>query len=309
MFEMSVLEEKRKVYLWKLYPLLNKNVAAPGENIQVTLYIENPNNFYIYISEVLIEIPQANLYWKLNTQIQRPPFTRYFLASANLQLPINLIGHQFLRFKLSTWQFDSIEQKWKYLGLIETDGYHQFWMLPTPRYRAFVSRSNRNYDKPIVEPVVRMIQEWGFETFTVEINIFEKEPFKLPYQIKEEIIKADCLIAIATPRDLSALDGMWKTLTWLDNEVALAFGHKKPILLITDIILKLEGLISLPVLPLVQFSPFDMGKLYFDLCDVMPHFREWIRTHKEKEFYSALLDFIGKASVGFLAGYLFKEEN
>lgn len=166
----SILEE-RKIYLWKIYPLLNKNVAAPGEDIQVNLDIENPNNSYIYISEVLIEIPQANLYWKLNAQTQVPPFTRCFLASVNLQLPINLTGQQLLGFKLSTWQFDGLDQKWKHSGLIETNGYHSFWMLPSPRYKAFVSRSNRDYDKPIVEPIVRMIQEWGFETVTVGINI------------------------------------------------------------------------------------------------------------------------------------------
>jgi len=75
-----------------------------------------------------------------------------------------------------------------------------------PTYRAFISRSNRDEDKPIVEPIISFVQLWGFKTYTVGINVFENNPDNITKRIKNEIMKSDCLIGIATKSDLSALD-------------------------------------------------------------------------------------------------------
>jgi len=55
-----------------------------------------------------------------------------------------------------------------------------------------------------------MIREWGFETVTVgvEVKVPEEEVART---VEEEIKKADALIAIATPRFLDALTGLWRT--------------------------------------------------------------------------------------------------
>ena len=56
----------------------------------------------------------------------------------------------------------------------------------------------------IGDPIVEMIKEWGFETVTVGIEVKVPEE-EVPQKVREEIKKADALIAIATPRYMDYL--------------------------------------------------------------------------------------------------------
>lgn len=110
----------------------------------------------------------------------------------------------------------------------------------------FVSRGLRQEDKAIGDPIVEMIREWGFETVTVGIEVKVPEE-QVIQKIREEIRKADALIAIATPRYIDALTGIWKTLEWLHAEVGIAFGIDKPLL-----IQKTEGFLWVDYLPILK---------------------------------------------------------
>lgn len=289
--------------IWKLYYLPDRNVAFPGESVCITVDLKNCIDQYLYISNIAVEIPWFKNPWTVEKDLRISPNAREHLISFDLPVPPHIIGRQNIRVGVDTWRYDSDLRNWLNIGQLFAHPPMPVWMMSLPRYRAFISRSNRDYDKPVVEPIVRMIQQWGFQTVTVGINVFETYPKRISNSILSEIVKADCLIGIATPRDLSALDGFWKTLTWLHSEVTMAFTVDKPILLIVDESVKLEGLLAQEFPPKVRFSEWDLGKLYHDLSYIMPGFREWIGNKKREGFNKALQDIItGVAVGGFLVG-------
>jgi len=114
---------------------------------------------------------------------------------------------------------------------------------PTPFYRVFVSRGLSVEDRAIGDPIVEIIREWGFETVTVGIEVKVPDN-QVPQAVREEIRKADAVIAIATPRYLDALTGLWRTLEWHHGEVGIAFGIDKPLLILKDKRTSLGGLPS-----------------------------------------------------------------
>lgn len=144
--------------------------------------------------------------------------------------------------------YEYINNSWLDVGYYQSDKQYFISVYPRPLYRVFVSRGLRAEDRVIEDrvigdPIVRMIREWGFETVTVGVEV--KVPEELvPQKVKEEIMKADALIAIATPRFLDALTGLWRTLEWLHGEVGVAFGVNKPLLILKDKRVSLGGLPS-----------------------------------------------------------------
>lgn len=117
------------------------------------------------------------------------------------------------------------------------------------------------------------------------------------------LYKADCLIAIATPRDFSGIDFMLRTFTWLHGEAGMAFLANKPILVFVQEGIRLEGLVASEAFPKLWFSPLGIVELYYSLPYVMPAFRQWIADAKREEFLKSLVDLVGKAGLGLLIGY------
>ena len=62
--------------------------------------------------------------------------------------------------------------------------------------------------------------------------------------IRGGVLNSDCLIAIATPRYLDALSGVWRTFPYLHNEVGIAFGREFPMLILLDRRVAIDGLPS-----------------------------------------------------------------
>ncbi len=118
-----------------------------------------------------------------------------------------------------------------------------------------------------------MIREWGFDTITVGIEVEVPEE-EVPLRVREEIKRADALIAIATPRFGDALTGLWRTLEWLHGEVGIAFGVDKPLLILKDKRVSLGGLLSYLSgaghIPYIEFDPYNLEELKLKLSTVMP---------------------------------------
>lgn len=289
--------------IWNLYYLPDKKVISPGETLHIRLDLHNPTTQYLYISDIAVDIPWLRKPWCIQPKQIVAPNERRNLVSFNLPIPDHVVGRREIRFHLQTFQHDSAFQRWLLPQWISSKPPMEIWTVCLPRYRAFVSRSNRECDKPVVEPIVEMIQQWGFETKTVGINIFEEEPERISKLILTEIVRADCLIGIVTPRDLSALDGFWKTFTWLASEASMAFTMDKPIFLIVDKMISTEGFIAQKHLPKVSFFQLDLPRLYADLCCMMPGFRKWIENRKRTEFFRALQNVIsGEVEKAFVLG-------
>jgi hypothetical protein len=193
-----------------------------------------------------------------------------------IQLPIpNVLEGQYeVEVSFDTWVWNIELKSWQNLGKITPDRREQFSIIHIPRFRVFISRSNHDVDRPIVETIISIIQQWGFDTHTVGINEIEKEKDKVPKRIIQEIMKSDCVFAIATPRDISSIPALFRTLTWLHNEVSFSYIAHKPTLLIADESVLLDGLIGTQEIPAIKYSSCDLYTFLLRLNDLMPVIRK-----------------------------------
>jgi len=247
----------------------------------------------IYVSKIGAQFDwQADNWYVNDSNVYIPPNSSKYLSFLDFNIPTNIVGKRTCQFGVEIHEKDPMLD-WRNKGII--------WFEPTsinvtviPRYRCFVSRSNREENKLMVEPFVNRIQDWGFDTYTVGINVFadlgkEKEV------IRAEIEKADCLIGIATKRYQAWVNGYaWKTLEWLHDEVSIAYGLRKPILIIKEEDLELGGLPT--KLSFISFSPHNINEGLRKLDNCMLQFRRQIESKKSGELFGNL----GKLAVGAL---------
>ncbi|MBL7198040.1 MAG: hypothetical protein ISS47_08065 [Candidatus Omnitrophica bacterium] len=291
---------------WQIFYTLNKSVISTGDNVILNLDIYNPDKkCYLYIGDISLRGPK-NLNYVYNVKILVSPDTRQNLAVLEVPIPLKAKGEIEIKLYVDTYKVtykdDSSEiDKFEDLGTLVRKGSIKFQVSPTPCYRAFVSRSIDAIDKPIVEPIVKMVQDWGFETSTVGINSFV-EPHRDPGdKIIEDIIKSDCLVAIATIRDQSAFTGFFSTLEWLHTEVAWAYVANKPILLIVDSSINLEGVLRQKRWPVIPFSNNELKKLQYELDEILPQFRLAVEGRKTEQLKSFIQSIQQQAARG---GYL-----
>lgn len=237
--------------IWNISYNLNKTVICVGDKVILSLDIHNPDaEFYMYIDSVSLKGPKSfNYDYEVKSLVS--PNSKQNLSILEVSIPIDIKGEvemklyvdtSRLTFKANSSEVDKFEK----LGTLVRKGPIKFQISPMPCFRAFVSRSIHDVDRPMVEPIVKMVQDWGFETNTVGINIntFNEKHRDPSDVIVGEIIKSDCLIAIATIRDQSAFTGLYSTLQWLHSEVSFAYMQQKPVLLITDNRIDLKGILG-----------------------------------------------------------------
>lgn len=262
--------------VWYLRITFDRKVAYPGEGLFASAIIKNPNLYPIFIS---------SCYWYFTCYPEHSPGIKKInkiippqdsIAVPPWQLPIPNVpeGQYEAEVSFDTWIWNVKLENWQKLGKITPDRREPFFIIHTPRFRAFISRSNHDVDRPIVEPIISIIQQWGFDTHTVGINEIEKEENKIPERIIQEITKSDCVFAIATPRDVSSIPALFRTLTWLHNEVSFSYMAQKPTLLIADEQVLLDGLIGTQQIPTIKYSSKDLHTFLLRLNDLMPVIRK-----------------------------------
>lgn len=281
---------------WIIRWNFDKEVYNPGESALASFWLENTGDTYLYLSELKLDF-DFGTYNLENIGGMIPPRANKFLGNVRLLLPKNVVGRRIFTIKYRMYEY--INDNWIDLGYHQSDKQY-ISVYPTPFYKVFVSRGLRVEDRAIGDPIVEMIREWGFETVTVGIEVKVPDD-QVPQAVREEIRKADAVIAIATPRYLDALTGLWRALEWHHGEVGIAFGIDKPLLILKDKRTSLGGLPSyltnLKQAPIIEFDPYNLDELRAGLSTIMPGFREWIETKRRQEFFDAL----GKIIIGGLA--------
>lgn len=272
--------------IWYLRTTFDRKVAYPNETLFASATIMNPNSYPIFIEacywyftcypDHLPGIKEINKVIPPGDSTSVPPW----------QLPIPNVpeGKYEAEVSFDTWIWDISLNNWENLGKVSPDRREPFFIIHTPRFRAFISRSNHDVDRPIVEPIISTIQEWGFDTHTVGINEIEEENAKVPERIIQEIIKSDCVFAIATPRDVSSFPALFRTLTWLHNEVSFSFMAQKPTLLISDESVILDGLTGTQKIPTIKYSSSDLYTFLLRLKDLMPIIRNILLEESYKKW-------------------------
>lgn len=262
--------------IWYLQTTFDRRVAYPNEVLFASATIKNPNSYPIFV---------GSCYWYFTCYPKHSPGTKEInkivppndsIVVPPWQLPIPDVpeGQYEAEVSFDTWIWNIGLNTWQYLGKISPDRREPFFIIHTPRFRAFISRSNRDVDRPIVESIISIIQQWGFDTHTVGINEIEEKEGKVPERIIQEITKSDCVFAIATPRDVSSVPALYRTLTWLHNEVSFSFMAQKLTLLIADESVLLDGLTGMQQIPIIKYSSLDLNTFLLRLNGLMPVIRK-----------------------------------
>lgn len=295
---------------WIIRWNFDKSSYEPGKSALVSFWLENTDRNYLHLSnlELNFDFGTYNLDESVSGMVA--PREDKFLGNVPLLLLENVVGRKLFTLKYQLYEY--INNEWIDLGFYTSDKQYFISIYPRPFYRVFVSRGLRLEDRAIGDPIAEMIREWGFETVTVGIEVkVPKE--QVPERAKEEIKKSDAVIAIATQKFLDALTGLWRTLEWCQNEVGIAFGIDKPLLILKDKGVSLGGLPSylaeLKQAPLIEFDPYNLDELRAGLSTKMPGFRDWVETKRRQEFFDALKKglavtgiAIGSGIIGYLLG-------
>ena len=294
---------------WIMRWNFDKSSYVPGQSASVNFWLENSGSNYLYVSSLELNSDFGTYNIEEFVSGMVAPRENKPLGNVSLLLPEDVVGRKIFTLKYQMYEY--IDNEWIDLGFYTSDKQYFISVYPKPLYRVFVSRGLRSEDRAIGDPIAEMIREWGFETVTIGIEVKVPEE-QVPVRVKEEIKKSDAVVAIATPRFLDALTGLWRTLEWCHNEVGIAFGIDKPLLILKDKGVSLGGLPSylaeLKQTPLIEFDPYNLDELRVGLSTKMPGFRDRIETKRRQEFDSLKKGLavtgiaIGSGIIGYLLG-------
>lgn len=271
---------------WIIRWNFSKESYKPGQSASVSFWLENTSDTYLYLSDLGLEFDFGTYSLETISGMVSPRANK-FLGNVNLVLPKNVVGRKL--FTLEYRMYEYINNNWVNLGTYQSDKQYFISVYPKPFYKVFLSRGLSLEDRAIGDPIAEIIREWGFETLTVGIEV-EVPDDQVAGKVREEIKTSDAIVAVATPRFMDALTGLWKTLEWHHDEVGIAFGVGKPLLILKDKRVSLGGLPSyLPSsYPLLEFDLYALDELRAGLSTVMPGFREWIETKRRQSFFESL---------------------
>lgn len=105
-------------------------------------------------------------------------------------------------------------------------------------YKAFLSCSFADGDKEIVAFFRKLLS-----AFAIESELFDyQEQGRIVQGVEDRIGACDCLVAIATKRDSGAGPGAFSD--WVQQEITLAYGQRKPVAIFIEDGVQVGGLIS-----------------------------------------------------------------
>lgn len=282
---------------WMIRWNFNAPTYSPGQTAQVSVWLENTGESWLHLSKLKLAF-DFGTYDLDSIAGQVGPRTTAFLGSLNLNLPANVVGRKIFSFNYAINEY--IRNYWVNLGSYQSDLSYFISVYPQPLYSVFVSRGLHLEDRVVGDPLTEMIREWGINTVTVGVEVQVPES-QVAQAVRSQIAASQGLIAIATPRTLDALTGLWRTLEWHHGEVGIGFGVDKPLLILQDSRVALGGLPSYlsaaGQAPVLQFDAYNLDDLKMRLAATMPGFRGWLETQRKREFSESL----SKLVVGGLA--------
>ena len=289
--------------------MADQAIYAPGSWGRLFGKVVNTGPSEVIVDEIGMEFDWGMYSWQ-KYSMRLPPGSRQNF-SVRFQVPPEVIGTYSFRAKAYE-RYPSYSPPWGVTGagqlmswtdpaLSLTQDIGCLSVRPFPIYRAFVSRGVSPVETSTVNPIVAMVEDYGFTSHTVGIDIMADFP-NLPFQVRNEIRVSDCVIVIATKRDLSAITGRWKTFEWSHGEAGIGFDAEKPILVMSDYEVQLGGLLSSLPQPQVIFDVNNLSALSRDLSRVMPTFRNEIASRKHSEFWGGVARVALPVVGGFLLG-------
>jgi hypothetical protein len=108
-------------------------------------------------------------------------------------------------------------------------------------FKAFVSCSFATEDEDVNDFFKKLIRSFDIEPRSYDYQ----EIGRIPDKVKENIIKSDCMIAIATRRKRVEGTDFWSCSDWVQHEITLASAFGKPVVIFVEDGVNIEGLIAM----------------------------------------------------------------
>lgn len=278
----------------------DKPTYAPGETATISLWANNDGSNPLLVSAAQAEFDFGKYPFPSNTPIM--PRQRGFIGSKEVPIPAHIVGTK--SFSVRVRVLEQEQGTWVDQGELETDRPCSINIFALPWYRVFVSRSIDPADGSIYGPLETVLRQWGFNLTTVGVPQPVNETQVLPL-LRQGVRQADAVIAIATPRIMNAMTGLWHTLEWLHGETGVAFGANKAMLILRDSRTQLTALPGYLAqhgdVPMVEFDPYNMDDATDRLSRMMLPFREWIATKRKLEFEESRRQLWKGIGIGALA--------
>jgi hypothetical protein len=283
---------------WRLAAQFERHTYSPLDNAAINVSFVNNGFTPIRITDAIIRLDFGSLSLP---EFVVTPMTNASLGRYEIRIPQNVVGCRCfdVRFRIQeiyTRDY-SIDHGFQQSSTSFISVY------PRPWYRVFISRSISSQDRKVGDVISSMISEWGFETATVGIEV-KVSNAEVPDCVKDEISKANAVIAILTPRTRDAVTNLWRTLEWAQSEIGVAFGINKPLLILKDRRVELGGLPSFLVqygqALSLEYDDYNLNYLRYNLALLMPTFRAWIEGQNFQQFVELLkkLAIGGSALIG-----------
>ena len=296
---------------WRIRWNFSQGTYQPGNRGLISYYLENLSDMPLFLSEVGIQFDwMGDKYYqgKISENIGNiiPPNSTRFITNVSFDIPDMITGQRFYSILYHIYEMNQNTNTWNDLG--EKQSTEKFFInvFPSPFYNAFITRSLRPEDRITGDEIVKIIEEWGFNTKTVDFPECVSDE-KLRNAIKNEIKSSDCLIAIASPRYVDALSGVWRTFPYLHAELGIAFGQDYPLLILSDNRVALDGLPANLIEFVVEFEAVNYENIRNNISPIMPAFRDWVSNKKQQEFLNTLRKIVigtGLVIAGGIAGSL-----
>jgi len=113
--------------------------------------------------------------------------------------------------------------------------------MPHIQFKAFLSCSLEENDQELVAFFGKLIKSFGIDPEAYDYQ----DVGRIPDDIKERIIRSDCLIAIATRRKKIEGSDNWTCPDWIQHEIALANAYNKPIAIFVEDNVGIDGFIAM----------------------------------------------------------------
>src|SRR5215813_4360853 len=209
-----------RTIVWNMRVTLDRQVAASGETLTVHFSLENALPDPMFIESIVWNTNFYPVEQAVKQEVKKiiPPNGQEYLAGGTIRVP-DVPSNQY--------RIDVVAHTLIYRG----GAWMDLQIVPLTEGKTFLV------------------------AHTVGINEFESDPAKLSERVLSEVVKAYCLFAVATPRDISQLDNLVRSFAWLNSETSFAFAAKKPLLILVDRSVKLEGFLASPHLAPVPYDP------------------------------------------------------
>lgn len=267
--------------IWQIQVSCPQHLVGPGQPMTCHISVQNLTDRLIGFTEALIEVSWGSTFPdpSVNGKVLKPGEAQY-LASFTVTMPEGPAGWAEFGFHLKTWLFDPSGNTPTEMGFMRTQGNPlRVWLSPTPRYRVFLSKSNHPADYFVINTVKDILNAYGFDCYTLGDNVPVNRETLLP-ALQDEISRADATIAVASPRDLSAITGQATALQWFYDEVAVSTTQKRPVIIVYDETVRLEGLAESLPCPKVPFAPTKLDPLVSALNQWLPALRDFLQKSR-----------------------------